>query len=318
MGTDDRDNSLTNDYFQYLLDNPEIEGRFYHMYLCGVGEITVGMGHKITSFEEIKELDFKHLHESTYFGVDKLLNICSEKVKLQQYAFLKGKFHGKPLTMHGCLWREKSNQNTRIKNALKRKEPVLNAMEKHLKAAYNFLKKKSISIKNEIAKAKKEKRPPRNIPAAQNYYDEKHNFIFLLDEKIDSLAKNDIKIKIEELKIHFPNFSSYPEEVCFALLDMSYNLGVKGLVHGFPTFTKLVHNGEWNTIAEGVDEKNNPHYLRNIRQVGQKRNDMIREKFRLAVANEKNNLSFPEIINDFCDRDNLDQLSEAIKNPLFI
>jgi len=54
---------------------------------------------------------------------------------------------------------------------------------------------------------------------------------------------------VTDLITHFPDFNMYPNEACAAIVDMAYNLGVNGVVHGFPTFSNAVRNLDWNTAA---------------------------------------------------------------------
>lgn len=47
------------------------------------------------------------------------------------------------------------------------------------------------------------------------------------------------------LRRSFENFDSYPEDVRLALLDMVFNLGIRGLTTKFPKFCGAIRRGDW-------------------------------------------------------------------------
>lgn len=69
----------------------------------------------------------------------------------------------------------------------------------------------------------------------------------LLDARIE-----DFKRKLAD---KFPDFSTYPQAVQFALLDMAFNVGVNGLVTKFPKFTQAIKDKKW---AEAAKQSNRP------------------------------------------------------------
>src|SRR5262249_6198496 len=62
----------------------------------------------------------------------------------------------------------------------------------------------------------------------------------LPDSEITSLLDARVKEFKTLLTASFPDFDSYPEEVCAAVFDMGFNLGVGKLTSAFPTFCKAV------------------------------------------------------------------------------
>jgi GH24 family phage-related lysozyme (muramidase) len=67
---------------------------------------------------------------------------------------------------------------------------------------------------------------------------------------IDSTVNDEIFHFKVGLIASFPDFESYPSEVCAALFDMAYNLGMDGLTSKFPTFCKAVKAKDWATAAK--------------------------------------------------------------------
>ena len=69
------------------------------------------------------------------------------------------------------------------------------------------------------------------------------------DDVIDALLESDIASKEQDLLARLPAFRTYPDEVCTALLDMGFNLGVNGLITRFPKLIASVKARDWNTCA---------------------------------------------------------------------
>lgn len=53
----------------------------------------------------------------------------------------------------------------------------------------------------------------------------------------------------EELRTHLPAYDTFPDGVKLALLDMAYNLGPVGLLHGFPRMMRAVAAQNWAEAA---------------------------------------------------------------------
>jgi GH24 family phage-related lysozyme (muramidase) len=101
-----------------------------------------------------------------------------------------------------------------------------------------------------------------------NYYKEFATLVLsngdineLLDVRLDKFEN--------KLKVDFPKYDDYPEAAKLGLLDMAYNLGNKGLVKKFPTFTKAAKKGDWLTCANACNRK----------QVQDHRNDSVKNLF---------------------------------------
>jgi GH24 family phage-related lysozyme (muramidase) len=58
-----------------------------------------------------------------------------------------------------------------------------------------------------------------------------------------------------QLIAKFPDFNTYPAEACAAIFDMSFNLGLDGVLHGFPTFSQAVRTADWTTAAAQCHRK---------------------------------------------------------------
>lgn len=65
-----------------------------------------------------------------------------------------------------------------------------------------------------------------------------------------------------ELRHGLSHYDSLPDTVKMALLDMSYNLGVSGLLHGFPRLIQAVQAGNW-TLASTACFRRGPSAARN-------------------------------------------------------
>jgi GH24 family phage-related lysozyme (muramidase) len=87
-------------------------------------------------------------------------------------------------------------------------------------------------------------------PKGQNYpYYEPYTALMLPDAAIQALLLSRVQGFTTQLIGAFPDFDSYPEEVCAALFDMAFNLGLQGLLTKFPHFCQAVRNQDWATAA---------------------------------------------------------------------
>jgi GH24 family phage-related lysozyme (muramidase) len=82
-------------------------------------------------------------------------------------------------------------------------------------------------------------RAPENAPAKPE----------LPQAEIDSLLQTVLTGFEGELKAALPGYDSFPDSVKLALLDMAYNLGPAGLLHGYPRLIKAVETGNWTQAA---------------------------------------------------------------------
>jgi GH24 family phage-related lysozyme (muramidase) len=87
--------------------------------------------------------------------------------------------------------------------------------------------------------------------------------------------------RVNEFKVgliaQFPDYNLYQEEVCAALFDMGFNLGLGKLGSGFPTFSKAVKDKDWAKAAT------------NCHRIGPSdaRNDWTKAQFDKADADAK-------------------------------
>ena len=94
---------------------------------------------------------------------------------------------------------------------------------------------------------------------------------------VDSLLEARVNEFKTGLIAAFPDYNQYPEEVCAALFDMAFNLGLGKLNNGFPTFVKAVKAKDWATAAKQCHRKG----------PSEARNDWTKAQFETADANEK-------------------------------
>ena len=64
--------------------------------------------------------------------------------------------------------------------------------------------------------------------------------------EIDSLLRAVLTGFEGELRAKLPGYDGFPDSVKLALLDMAYNLGPAGLLHGYPTLIAAVQAGNWS------------------------------------------------------------------------
>ena len=65
-----------------------------------------------------------------------------------------------------------------------------------------------------------------------------------------------------KLREALPGYDALPDPVKMALLDMAYNLGLDGLLKGFPRLMRAVESGDW-TQAASCCERRGPGAARN-------------------------------------------------------
>ena len=68
----------------------------------------------------------------------------------------------------------------------------------------------------------------------------------------DLLLKNRLQLNGKELEKKWPPFKMQPEAVQSVLVDMSYNLGVHGLLK-FHKMLDAMQNGDYDTAADEID-----------------------------------------------------------------
>ena len=83
---------------------------------------------------------------------------------------------------------------------------------------------------------------PMGRPAL--FYRQKDGLL-LAKSDIDSLLRNVLEGFEGELRSRLSGYDEFPDSVKIALLDMAYNLGPVGLIHGFPTLIAAVEAGNW-------------------------------------------------------------------------
>lgn len=81
-----------------------------------------------------------------------------------------------------------------------------------------------------------------------SFYREKGG-LELRQTDIDSLLRVVLVGFEDELRVHLHGYDAMPDGVKLALLDMAYNLGPAGLVHGYPQLLKAIGRGAWAQAA---------------------------------------------------------------------
>ncbi|MDQ2832522.1 MAG: hypothetical protein M3Y50_02040 [Acidobacteriota bacterium] len=74
--------------------------------------------------------------------------------------------------------------------------------------------------------------------------------LVLPEQTIDARLSAMLQEFETELRNRLPRYDSFPDGVKMALLDMTYNLGPKGLFKEFPHFIAAVQSGAWAQAAE--------------------------------------------------------------------
>ena len=71
----------------------------------------------------------------------------------------------------------------------------------------------------------------------------------LAQTEIDGLLRGTLTGFEEELRANLPAYDTFPDGVKLALLDMAYNLGPAGLLHGFPRLMRAIQAENWAEAA---------------------------------------------------------------------
>ena len=79
---------------------------------------------------------------------------------------------------------------------------------------------------------------------------------------IDTLLRSVLVGFEGELRKHLKGYDAFPDSVKMALLDMAYNLGPIGLLHGYPRLLQAVEHGDWAQAA-GACMRRGPGAARN-------------------------------------------------------
>jgi len=80
---------------------------------------------------------------------------------------------------------------------------------------------------------------------AAGYY-RKHTNLELPDEAIEHQVIHHMEDFIDGLRRSFPDFDSYPEQARKAILDMTFNLGLNGVLTKFPSFVAAFRAQDWD------------------------------------------------------------------------
>lgn len=102
---------------------------------------------------------------------------------------------------------------------------------------------------------------------ASNY--KQFTTLVLTEEAIDKLLITRIRKFVKQLRLDFPDYDSYPEKARLGLIDMAFNLGNKGLVKKFPTFSRAARGNDRAACASECKRKG----------IGDARNDEIKHLF---------------------------------------
>jgi len=105
-------------------------------------------------------------------------------------------------------------------------------------------------------------------PRPAKYY-KQFTQLILSDYEINQLL--DVRLDKFESKLRqdFPKYDEYPDAARLGLIDMAYNLGSKGLIKKFPTFTNAARKADWLTCANECRRK----------QIQDSRNDTVKSMF---------------------------------------
>ncbi len=71
----------------------------------------------------------------------------------------------------------------------------------------------------------------------------------LSGNEIDDLLRSVILRFEEELRAKIAGYDNFPDQARMALLDMAYNLGLDGLLKGFPRLIQAAEEGDWKQAA---------------------------------------------------------------------
>ena len=89
------------------------------------------------------------------------------------------------------------------------------------------------------------------------------NGLMLEKVEIDSLLRTVLAGFEGELRAGLTGYDQFPDSVKLALLDMAYNLGPVGLLHGYPTLIAAVEAGNWSKAGNNCF-RHGPGAARNL------------------------------------------------------
>jgi len=110
--------------------------------------------------------------------------------------------------------------------------------------------------------------------SAQSY--RKDAQLFIMQSEADRLRLMKLDAFIEELRIIYPRFTSFPEDAQVALMDMVYNLGGGGIEKKFKKFTRAINDAKGPDWKRAALESHRP-------QLSAERNKEVKDLF-LAAA----------------------------------
>lgn len=100
------------------------------------------------------------------------------------------------------------------------------------------------------------------IPGKLTSYYAENTRLYLPDSDIINLFTFRIHDKIFNLRKSLPEYDKFPKDVQDVLIDMSFNLGISGLIMKFPKFIELLRKRNYSGAAnechrEGISEARN-------------------------------------------------------------
>ena len=150
---------------------------------------------------------------------------------------------------------------------------------KDLASAQKLSFKKSNNLPASKAEIKSDyegvKKQPTNRLAS--FY-KKHVKLKLADVDINTLINKHIDSFEAELKIIFTDFSTYPDEVKYALFDIIFNVGMTDLNNKWPSFKKAIKAKDWVTAATESNRKS---------PISAERNKYVKDLLEKAAAHSK-------------------------------
>lgn len=100
--------------------------------------------------------------------------------------------------------------------------------------------------------------PPGHLPAFYRHPDSPQLPMDSIEDRLRSVL-----VAFEmELRQHLPRYNTLPDRAKLALLDMAYNLGVSGLVRGYPRLLAAIFAGNWKEagaecLRHGISSERN-------------------------------------------------------------
>ncbi len=218
--------------------HPAYEGRFGHMYLDGLGHVTIGVGHLL------------YQRPRSQSGIK--LNVTSingeQRVALSKVNFLITIEYKDP------------------KKAKETRKPTPSELE------YAFMKVASRNA-GYLGRAYRKFSNLAYKDHASDWPDYKDAQIYISDSEISRIFTEDIETKVKELKQTFRflkgnQFDLLPDKVQEALIDMSFNLGANGLKKKFPSFMDAIAKGDYLKASKeskrsGIQDSRND-YVKNL------------------------------------------------------